>query len=591
MWSTARSAKKSQGNRSPEMQQVLATRASNGWSSQDIATPNSKAKGIDGGRSARVSVLLARPVARAGGTGRRRREPPLAPGVTQATMYLRDNASGTYLPLVSEANVAPGRELRRPGALQLGHAGPQPRRVPLGRRADGPRRSRPGLYEWSEGQARSSSACCPRGKPAPAAELGYLRTIPRTRSRRRLARGLDDARRRREARRGHLYLRDTARGETVQLDAAQGVAEPEEGSAQFQTASSDGSRVFFTDKQRLTADSTAEPGQGNGKPDLYECEIVEAARQARLPPDRSDGRPRRGRTRGRAGPDVGHERKRHEPSTWSRRACLAGNANGNGETAQTGADNLYELQLRRLAMDAHVHRGVSRARTGRSGKATRLANTAYLTARVSPNGRYLAFMSAAPMTGYDNVDASPAAKGARDEEVYLYDSQTREPAVRLLQPVAAPGLPVCRTRRNPEKDWACSSTVARSGSGTWLAGNIPGWTAESLGARAHCSSLAISQTMGGCTSTAPTTWSPRLRTARRTSTSTSPQASAAARARPAAASSLISGGSSDHESAFLEATPDGSGVFFLTEAQLLPQDTDTAFDIYDARECTRARHV
>ena len=42
----------------------------------------------------------------------------------------------------------------------------------------------------------------------------------------------------------------------------------------------------------------------------------------------------------------------------------------------------------------------------------------------------------------------------------------------------------------------------------------------------------------------------------------------------------------DRESAFLEATPGGSNVFFLTDAQLLPQDTDTAFDIYDARECT-----
>ncbi len=27
-------------------------------------------------------------------------------------------------------------------------------------------------------------------------------------------------------------------------------------------------------------------------------------------------------------------------------------------------------------------------------------------------------------------------------------------------------------------------------------------------------------------------------------------------------------------------------VFFVTEAKLLPQDTDTAFDIYDARTCT-----
>ena len=49
---------------------------------------------------------------------------------------------------------------------------------------------------------------------------------------------------------------------------------------------------------------------------------------------------------------------------------------------------------------------------------------------------------------------------------------------------------------------------------------------------------------------------------------------------------LISSGSSGKESAFLEATPSGNDVFFLTAAQLLPQDTDTAFDIYDARVCT-----
>ena len=50
---------------------------------------------------------------------------------------------------------------------------------------------------------------------------------------------------------------------------------------------------------------------------------------------------------------------------------------------------------------------------------------------------------------------------------------------------------------------------------------------------------------------------------------------------------LISSGISDKESAFMEATPSGNEAFFITAAQLLPQDTDTAFDIYDARVCSR----
>ena len=42
-----------------------------------------------------------------------------------------------------------------------------------------------------------------------------------------------------------------------------------------------------------------------------------------------------------------------------------------------------------------------------------------MTARVSPNGRYLAFMSLVSLTGYDNTDA---VSGQPDLEVYLYDA-------------------------------------------------------------------------------------------------------------------------------------------------------------------------
>ena len=88
-----------------------------------------------------------------------------------------------------------------------------------------------------------------------------------------------------------------------------------------------------------------------------------------------------------------------------------------------GKDNLYELHY-----DASqwTRRFIAILSTEDSPEweGFRLSNIAFLTARVSPSGRYLAFMSAASLTGYDNIDASPEAKGARDEEVYLYDSAT-----------------------------------------------------------------------------------------------------------------------------------------------------------------------
>ena len=43
----------------------------------------------------------------------------------------------------------------------------------------------------------------------------------------------------------------------------------------------------------------------------------------------------------------------------------------------------------------------------RTGRISRIS-----TARVSPNGRYLAFMSKMPLTGYDNLDANHPAKGS-----------------------------------------------------------------------------------------------------------------------------------------------------------------------------------
>jgi hypothetical protein len=51
---------------------------------------------------------------------------------------------------------------------------------------------------------------------------------------------------------------------------------------------------------------------------------------------------------------------------------------------------------------------------------------------------------------------------------------------------------------------------------------------------------------------------------------------------------LISSGKSDKESAFLDASASGEDVFFLTASQLTTEDTDSAYDIYDAHVCSES---
>jgi phosphodiesterase/alkaline phosphatase D-like protein len=577
-----------QGNRSPEMQQVLAKRSPSGWSSQDIANPNSKAKGVTAGEAPEyqffnsdLSTALVEPV----GQGA---EPPLVAGITQATIYIRDNQTGTYLPLVTEANVAPGVNFSAKvhvisASPDLSHVVLRSAVALLGGR------SQAGLYEWSEGKLQYLSVL-PGGRPARGAEpeVGYLHDPDNAVSAdgSRIVWTLPGGPA--EAGRGHLYLRDSSRGETVQLDAAQGVGEPEEGSAQFQSASSDGSRVFFTDKRQLTPDSTANPAKGQEAADLYECEMVE--REGKLACELSDLTVDQNPGEHAAVQGLVFGASQDGSSvTLVAQGVLAGNSNGNGEAAQAGAFNLYQ---------AHLGGGkwstVFIARLSGEDKAewegAKLANTAYLTARVSPNGRYLAFMSAAPITGYDNLDASPAAKGARDEEVYLYDADTASLRCISCNPGGARPAGVLDTIESGE---GLGLVVDRREIwlGHWLAGSIPGWTAQSLPVAGQPGALFQSRYLsdeGRLYFNSPDALVPAAANGKEDVYQYEPDGAGSCQSESGGCISLISSGASSHESAFLEATPDGSDVFFLTEAQLLSQDTDTAFDIYDARQCSES---
>jgi hypothetical protein len=572
-----------QGQRSPEMQQVLSTRSGEGWSTQDIATPNTRGEGISAGAAPEyqfftpdLATELVQPWATTPFS-----EPPLAPESKQATMYLRDNLTGGYVPLVTEANVPPGTVFG--DKLHFLTATPDLRHVLLRSEVPlAPPPAGPGLYEWDAGRLVLASVL-PNGTPAAGEpELGFdghvlAGAVSADGSRVIWTEKLENTGA------GHLYMRDTRTGQTVQLDAAQGIAEPSTGSARYQSANADGSRVFFSDPQRLTPDSTAEPGFP-AKPDLYECEVTEEAGKPvchlrDLTVDQNPGD--RASVQGFL---LGTSEDASSVYLIAR-GVLADNENGNGETAEAGKYSLYRLH----------EEGGSWVRTfiaqlsgedAPEWEGNTHADSAFLTARVSPNGRYLAFMSQAAPTGYDNRDA---ASGKADEEVYLYDSATAGLSCVSCNPSgtrphgvfdtveAGEGLGLVVDRR---KVWA------EQGHEHWLAGNIPGWTAQSLVSALFQSRYLAND--GRLFFNSPDHLVPAATSGKESVYEYEPNAVGSCVSATGGCVSLISSGSSSNESAFLEATPDGSSVFFLTAAQLLPQDTDTAFDIYDARVCTEA---
>ncbi len=580
-----------QGNRSPEMQQVLANRSPSRWRSEDIATPNAGPKGLTAGLAPEYQYFtpdltdaLVEPAELSS-----RAEPPLAPGVTEATVYVRNDLTDAYTPVVTEANTAPGT--RFGGRVHFLSATPDLRHVVIASEVGLTGASGvAGIYEWSAGPLRLASVL-PTGRPAPGArgevEFGFFNRVLTN------AISSDGSRiiwtkKEENSGRGHLYLRDTVRGETVQLDAAkEGISEPAKGSAEFQAASSDDSRILFTDRQRLTRNATTEVGQAQtpGKPDLYECEIVEE--EGKLACDLSDLTV--DRNEGEHAAVQGLLFGANEDASnlyFVAQGVLASNANSDGQLAVAGADNLYEARYDgggwATIFIASLSSEDSPEWTGGA-----LGDRAFLTARVSPNGDYLAFMSAASVTSYDNVDAKPEAKGAHDEEVYLYDSVAGTLTCVSCNPSGARPSGVRDQNEAGEGDGLLvdrRKVWGEPGHEHWLAGNIPGWTAQSLSGALYQPRYLTDE--GRLFFNSPDDLVPAASNHKEDVYEYEPSGIGSCESSTGGCVALLSSGASSRESAFLEATPDGGSVFFLTDAQLLPQDTDTAFDLYDARVCT-----
>jgi hypothetical protein len=590
-------------NRSIANTQVLSRRGESGWQSKDIETPHETVAPAQGGSpseyevfSADLSSAIIEPQSAT----------PISRQASEHTPYLRENgaegqfclaSSSCYRPLVAgcpppgEACPASVREVAnvpdgtRFGGLEAGpglfsggvkfvSASADASRVVLA----APQNLTEGfegagatsLYEWREGRLRPVSVMPGGGS---AGEAGLSASV-----------GGDNGLNRRGAvstegdrviftalNTGgvhHLYLRDMSLGQTVQLDAAQG-GSGGGGEPNFQGANSDASKVFFTDDARLTPGATARPGE----PDLYECEVaVTGGNLACALKDLSvDSASQAADVQGEVSA-VGEDGRL---VYFTANGVLAAGA-APGDCAQESESATCNLYARDTAS------GQTKLVAELSGLDAPdwdghgfLSN---LTARSSPDGRYLAFMSERSLTGYDNRDAQ---SGARDEEAFLYDEASGAVSCVSCDPSGArpqgvfdvnkfPGLLVDRPRT-----WV----------GRWLAGSIPGWTPYNITHSLYQSRyLSDSGRMFFNSSDA---LAPQDGNGKEDVYEYEPQGVGGC-TKAGGCQSLISSGISGEESAFMDASADGSDAFFITAAKLSEADLDNDFDIYDAHICTAA---
>jgi hypothetical protein len=578
-------------NRSLEPSQFVAFRGPDGWSTRDVTTPREDVVGVIPGYTEGYKVfsqdLSFGAVQPQGVT-------PLSPLATATTPYLRAT-NGEFLPLVDSLDVPPeavfdgkvgsgGLVVNEP---EIEGGSPDLHSVVLAScfkltedAVNSCGKDNQSLYVWHEGALKLASVL-PNEKPAAltgiAVVLGGKRET--------LTRGAvsNDGTRLVFTTSGkHVYLRDVALGKTVQLDLPEAGVAGGDGEPQFEDMSSDGSRVLFTDTVRLTAGSEAD----NSHRDLYMCEIVVqggaltcALKDLSVP-----------QNAGEAGSVLGATLGSDSSGRYvyfAANGVLAPGASA-GDCNLLGGSGGCGLYLLDTAVGTVKLVATLSGADYRDWGGTVLGGA---TARVSRNGRFLAFMSRRSLTGYDNRDA---VSGQLDMEVFLYDRLGNGGEGGLVcvscNPTGARphGFEIVTNAHsllNEANIWS---------GGTWLAAAIPGWTPYALN-KAFYQSRYLSDS-GRLFFNSADALVPR------DSNGTvdvyeyePPQGEGQSKSDNCTVSSLtyspdsggcvdlISSGTSAEESEFLDASESGDDVFLLTAAQLAPNDFDTASDIYDAR--------
>jgi hypothetical protein len=549
------------GNRSLANSQLISNRSGGVWGTRDITTANEAVQGFLPSKQSEYRLfstdLSSGLVEPEGATPLT----PVAPGEPEPerTPY-RWETDGSFTPLVTAANVETGAPFGGLGSeeVEAVTATPDMRHVLLSSHSV----LTPGfttansqlhsIYEWSEGRLQLVSRLPGPGGGRAAVEegeatvLGVRDTISADGNRVVFAgSGFVGT--------GTLYLRDMALGETVQL------APVDSPGALFQTASTDDSKVFFTDGARLTTDSNATVGN----PELYMCEVSVVAGKLSCHLKDLSVSLNAGEPGAVGGTVIGADETGRLVYFVAGGVLVAG--------ATPGANNLYVKDT--VTGETKLIAELSGADGPDDGRLD------LMTSRVSPNGQFLAFMSQESLTGYDNVDAKT---GAKDQEVFLYDHSTGHLRCASCDPSGARPVGVL----SPLNIFARHLLVDRPQiwAGQTLAGSIPAWTKYDSGSTLYQSRYLSNS--GRLFFNSPDALVPADGNGKEDVYEFEPSGPTCT--QPEGCVNLMSGGTSSEESAFLDASGEGEDVFFLTAATLAKTDVDGALDVYDAHICTTA---
>jgi hypothetical protein len=622
------------GNASIDYSPVIANRGGGGWVTEEIAAPHETAAGFHTAVTSEYlsfsgdlgEGLVEQPEDQPGNLGSTLLDPSLA---SEETVYIRTNlgqgGEAKYLPLVDDADVESGTHYGH--QIHFRASTPDLKHVVFGSQV--PLKTehsvnKKGLYEWSEGTLHPVSILPDEEWLGPvAANLGDQDGYDQ--------RGTISANGEKVfwSAEGHLYMRNTLMETTVQLDVAQeGLPEPEgEPDANFQYANPEGSRVYFTDNQRLTKESMGagvykeEPAE-----DLYEYNTITGKLRDLTPDSETEGAAVQGNIIGAT---------ENGEYVYFVANGLLGNATGAGVTGGTclanhfnKAANLCNLYVAHVSGNSvtttliAVLSGEDEADWRAPGGGLESGSLVDMTSRMSPNGEYLAFMSDRSLTGYDNTDA---VSGASDEEVFLYDKGSGKLVCASCNPTGARPHGVLDKVESGE---GLGLLVDRHGTwegetsttGRWLAGSVPGWTGWKENNAQYQSRYLSNE--GRLFFDAADALVPDDVNGKEDVYEYEPEGlgPAGATCGPGSDSGsevfkpehafvdgegrggeeatgcvgLISSGTSAKESAFLDASAkgpngeEGEDVFFLTAEQLSPADVDSADDIYDAHTCSTA---